>query len=333
MQKIKYILITIFLSIVMVLALLGYSAKNRKKIEIINKREFSSIKLLDELILNDKYSQIKIYNNNIYLLKVLNNKENKIFKYTPKNNSLKIEHELDKKTIVGGYYITKDNTLFFKDNSSNKLKINKTNKIIYEKEFKIIINRLLMINENLSLITTWNNNYKPLFYKYNVNKDLLEEIKIDNDVYKNLKYPGIELDGKLINNNNFIYLIPYGQNLVLVFDKEINFVKSFELNFKTTNFDIINGENQTLIDPNNIYPNFSATTDNNYIYILTNERGKIEDRKNYYIDIYNIKNSKYEKSFKIDSKDNNPPKEIAVNNNMIYLLNEKTITIYDKSKL
>lgn len=333
MHKIKYILITIFLSIVIVSGLLAYSSRNLKKIELFKERRFDSLKLLSEIQLNDKYSQIKIFNNTIYLVNSTDKEKNNIYKYISKDKSFKLEFNLDKNSIVGGYFINDSNKLFFKDNDSNKLKITTNNKTIYEKEFEIIANRLLMINENSLIITTWNTDYKPLFYKYHIKSNLLEETKVNPVIYNKLKYPGLELDGKLIHNNKFIYLIPYGQNLVLVFDKEINFVKSFELNFKKIDFNIIKSSNQTLIDPNNIYPNFSAVADDNYIYILTNKTGEIDDRKDYYIDLYNVKNDKYEKSFKLKNTESNPPKEIALDKENIYILNEKTITIYGKNKL
>lgn len=332
MQKLKNILIIIFSSVAIILGLLFYSNLNKKEVKIINKRVYEHGEVLSKISLKGKYSQIKEYNNNIFLLKIEDDGTNKILKYFPKNNSFKTEYELDKKTIVGNYYINSNsNMFFFKDNYSGELKIKKNNKKLHNKKLDLVSNRSVMINDSIILLTTWNNSYTPLYYKLNINSNLLENINVNPNVYKKFKYPGIELDGMIIYNNNFIYLIPYGQNLVLIFDKKIDFVKSFNLNFESSNFEVVKSEKQTLIDPNNIYPNFSAAVDDSYIYILTNETGKFEDNENYFIDIYDVNTNKYKRSIKIKDVEKNIPKEIAVNSDNIYVLNEKNITVYEKN--
>lgn len=327
MRKLILILITISISLLIVSIIYFFSDTNKNHVKNIENRIFEKSTVLLEIPLNKKYSDIQIFNNTIYLLE---SEDNKIVSFSPEKNIFKEEYKFNKNIILGPYYIDK-NKLFSKDYSSNRLIISNNNNLIYSKEFEFPISRLSMVTDNYALITTWDEEYNPLFYKFNIKNDLIKEIIIDPKVYDKLRYPGLELDGIIISNDLFTYIIPYGQNVVLVFNNNLDFIKSFNLNFQLNDFKLNKGNSEVFIDPNNIFPNFSATADNNYIYILTNKSGINRNIENYFIDIYNTQTNKYEKSIKIISNEDDLPREITVDSNNIYILKDRSLAIYEKN--
>lgn len=314
--------------------------EKEQKIELINSRNIIALNKLNTIKLVDDYSELTFFRNELFLVSYEEKNQGKLYRYNKQKKTVELYKDFNKKgqkTIIGEYYIKDKNDsliFFYKNNANNSFRSLYKDEELYDKKFKIVIQRIFFKDNENAIVTTWGKTYQPEYYKYNLKNEKLIKINFDHTVLKNIKYPGVALDGKFSSNDNTIFLTSYSQNIVLLFDLNMNYLNSFRLNYKNPRFNILNTEkNNPVIDPTNITPNISFDVDNNSYYVLTNKNGDREGRGTYFIDRYNLKNKKYETSLKIEVIENDlSPKEISVRKGYIYVLSKKNIDIYERGR-
>lgn len=344
-QKIFSIILVILFSFIIVGTLFYHSLGKEQKIEFLGSRNVVNLKQVEKIDLKDNYAELKFFNDDMFLVSWEPNNQGKLFKYNTQKKNVDTYQDFnkynkkDEKNIIGEYYIKNFNdsiTYFYKNNASNSFRSIYNNHLLYDKEFKIMIQRIFFKDNENSIVTTWNTtSFKPEYYKYNIKDEKSSQIAFDYNLIKDIKFPGVALDGIFSSNNNQIFLTSYAQNIVFLFDNNLNYTGYFNLNYKNPKFNILRTEANKVpvIDPNNRLPNISVDVDDEFYYVLTNEKGVREGAGIYFIDRYNLKDKKYDKSLKIEVDDHDlSPKEIKVHNNKLYVLTKKNITIYEKDR-
>ena len=344
-KKIYSIILIILFSFIIVGALFYNSLNKEQKIEFIGERNIITLKKIEEINLKDNYAELKFFDNDMFLVSWEEKNQGKLFKYNNEKKTIDIYKDFnifnkkDEKNIIGEYYIKNVNDsliFFYKNNATNSFKSIYNNKLLYDKEFKIMIQRIFFKNNENSIVTTWNiKSFKPEYYKYNLKEEKFTKIAFDYDLIKEIKFPGVALDGIFSSNGEQIFLTSYAQNLVFLFDNNLNYTGYFNLNYRNPTFNILRTEENKIpvIDPNNRLPNISVDVDDEFYYVLTNEKGIREGAGIYFIDRYNLKNKKYDQSLQINVEEHDlSPKEIKVHNNKLYVLTKKNITIYEKNR-
>jgi len=336
MKKTIYIFLISILSFIIITILVLISNK-KESLVFSEERNIIKLKKTTELNLDNKYSQINFYKDNIYLTSWVGRNQGKIFKYNINLNKAEVIKDFKKfvkSDIIIGEYIITDSLIYFKNNSNNTFnKFNIiTNELVFSKEFKFMIQRIFFVNEENSLVTTWDEKFTPKYYKYNLEKNTFKDIEYNKNILDGIKYPGIALDGKFSSNNDYIFLTPYSKNFIIKFDHNLNYIDTLNLNYSLPDYNLLYTKNQTaVIDPKNISPNIFTNVDNNYYYVLMSESGNKDDIGTYYIDKYDMNNFKYLTSFKTEAKSiDEIPREFRFNKNKLFILNNKNITIYER---
>ncbi|MDF2934213.1 MAG: hypothetical protein K0R36_3544 [Chryseobacterium sp.] len=343
-QKIYSILAITIFAFIIVGVLFWSSLKKEQKIEFLTERNIINLKKADAIDLKDNFSQMRFYNDELFFVSYEDGNQGKLYKFDSKTKKINLFKDFNQynkqgeKNIIGEYYIKNENDslkYFYKNNGNNSFRSIYNDQLLYEKEFKIMIQRIFYHDDENSIVTTWNPSFEPEYYRYNIKKQEFSRIKFDYNLIKNIKFQGVALDGIFSSNNNQIFLTSYAQNLVFLFDKQFNYTGHFTLNYKNPTFNILHTKEKSVpvIDPNNRLPNISVDVDDQYYYVLTNEKGDREGPGTYFVDRYNLIDKKYNQSIKIEVKENNlAPKEIRINKNKLYILTKKNMTVYEKDR-
>lgn len=313
------------------------STKEKQKIKFIGERSFENTPTISSKTqLDNTYSLLKIYNDDIFVTSWEGDNRGVIFKLDMKHNKFKslinLKEIVDKNISLADYQFFKqngDDVLYFVNilDSKNIFIISK-NKIIEKYSTNHAIQRINFRKEGV-FTTTWDSTINPQYFKSNLQDRITEPIPFN---YSNqLSYAAILLDGIVSSDENYITITSYAQNVVLIFDSNFTFIRSMNLNIVNPEFKFneISGRGP-VINPNNIYPNIHADLYKNHLYVLTNNTGLLEEG-DYYIDIYDLGTDKYVKSYKFKFLTGETPKEIKILENKIYLLTNKTLYLYEKN--
>lgn len=334
-KKITAIIFIIILSLVVIGILLFINSIHKNKVEFLGKRTFIEKKIIKSIPLHQKYSFLKIYDDDIYMISWEEGYTGKLFRH----NSHKISTvynlgDVKKELSIADYFIIKEKgkpSYYFLSGDGTTLIGANEKGIFLDFQFSMPAQRIYLKDKENVMIYTWNtHHYIPEFYTYNLATHIHQKLKIDPKIIQNIKYPAVTLDGIISNNSKQIIFTSFGQNQVLLFDKDFKYTGNFHLNIKNPEFKYIENKDHTpIIDPNNIYPNIWTDSDEDYLYVLTNDEGKLKSTSIYYIDKYSLSTHKYINSMRLVLGRNDYAKEIKVSNNKIYVLSNNNITVYE----
>lgn len=329
MKNLKNILVTLTISFIVVGVFIYTAVSNKKKLKLNTERiinnSFVEIKNND---FEDKYDLIKSYNDSLFLISWKKENKGNLYWFNKKNGKVEKKFDVGKNILISDYYKKDDKFLILNKPKKELISVQNLdykNNLTYHLDKSI--SRGLLINDHLKF-TAYGDDIAMRFYDYNLNDNSLKEV--NNNVFnKEQKNTGVLYDGVLKYSNNQVVLIPYSTNEVLFFDGNFNLKSKMRLITDRTDFKFTEMKNGELMpDPNNLYPNIYSDVSENRLYVLTNEYGSWDTKDKYYIDVYNINTKKYEFSYFI-SDSNIFPREILVENNLIYVLGKNKLNIYE----
>lgn len=173
------------------------------------------------------------------------------------------------------------------------------------------------------------NDFKLNFYIYDALKNLKKDIKLTKNrfskAFSGLSYNGYFTEDK--KGNNFIF-IPFDSNFFMIFDQDFNFLREGKTIYNTPDPNFRMTEDGLVKDDYSREVNINASIYNNVLYILTNVS---QANENYYIDYYNLENSKYLGSYKLNSSEKDKPREILVDKNKIHVLYHESFTVLNRN--
>lgn len=279
-----------------------------------------------------KPEQIQTDGNNLFVLALPNNEVviydsnlNKVDSQINKvDTAIKSQHIINFYASNDTVDIVDSKNLFIKSfDYQNKLKrqINLKSKIL----------RAFFFTHNKAIVETlgqWNKEkhlsiFKLIDLNHDVTKDLTGIIPITN-------YNGLIYDGFFIPNNHGAFYINYYYNSIVSLDSlgsvrynkhtidksPLPTVKISDLGWATYSGDV------------NL-ANFSATTDQSSLYILSNTQQKISTNLlGYYVDRYDLKTGNYRGSFLLPQIDSNNPGKICFFKSNFYVLYKNKLVCY-----
>lgn len=312
--------------------------KNNIQLQLNTERIIKDSLILEKTInLDKKLSVMKLASNELYFVSWSQNNQGKLFKYSIENDFshevIDLNQKEDTLKIIGNYLIDFD-TIYYHDKLKNSIiKSLKNGKIIdlfnYPKQFS----RTTKIGDEF-IVSGWDKEYNIYFEKLNFKTKNISKINLKDDYLNSYKNNGIALDGVYYSNNNYTVMLPYSVNRIFIFDNKLNYTGKLDLIYGKLDFNYRDTkDNSIYIDPNNLNPNLSCFIDNDdFIYILTDQSTQWDSSEKCYIDIYNLKNKKYVKSYKINDYKGFKPRHIINYNNKLIVLFEKNINIYSIHK-
>lgn len=338
-MKRKIITISVILacSLLFIALLLIMSTKEKQKIQFIGERSFENTPtVVSKIPLDENYSLLKIYNNEVFATSWEGEHKGIIFKLDEPSNRFK--KFLDLKEIakenvsISDYqfiHLDGEDALYFVNILDPKqVFIVSKNEVIEKYTTNHAIQRMNFSKEGV-FTTTWDATISPQYFKSNLKSRITDPIPFNYS--NNLNYAGILLDGVVNANENYITITSYAQNIVLLFDHNFTFIRSMNLNIVNPEFKFseISGRDP-VIHPTNIYPTIHADLYEDNLYVLTNDTGIVEDG-DYYIDIYNLATDTYVKSYPFEFVNGETPKEIRIVENQLYVLTNKALHLYEKN--
>jgi len=291
-----------------------------------------NIKLLFQKELKFKPEQIQTDGNNLFVLALPNNE---VVIYD--SNANKVDSQINKvDTAVKSQHIinfyASNDTVDIIDSKNLLVKsFNYQNKLKRQIKLKNKILRAFFFSHNKVIIETlgrWDKEkhfsiFKLIDLKQNITKDLSGIIPVAD-------YNGLIYDGFFIPNRHGAFYINYYYNSIISLDSlgsirykvhtiddlPLPTVKISDLGWATYSGDV------------NL-ANFSATTDQSFLYILSNTQQKISANLfGYYVDRYDLKNGTYRGSFLLPQIDSTNPGKICFFKNNLYILYKNKLVCY-----
>jgi hypothetical protein len=245
-------------------------------------------------------------------------------------SSKKINHKNHNSNIVGDSIFSFDpylKKLFIYDLNNFKLK-NETN-------LNVTFDRAIAINKNLILLRSSTEKYT---------KNILSSFDLKENVNKKLKIQladslevdgGLKTDGFFTYNNNDIIFTQYKKGNFYKIDKNLNNITRYRTN---DNIQKVEGVKLTkeltfIFTKPVLNVNLLTAISDKNVYIVSFVKGK-NDQLNKFtkyriIDVYSLKTGLYLKSFYLPNNGIEKVNDIFINNNLIYLLFNKKIQVYE----
>ncbi len=334
-MKKKFLLLAVLCILsILIISLIFFSNKTVSEIEYSQDRVITSnspLKNSNNFVFKNELSLMKIYNDKLYFVSWTENNYNKIFysHVDSISNIHEIELEIDKEKIIIGEFFIHDSVIeVFNKKNYTLLEFNLKGVKKSEIKLPFDISRISKIDSTEYIISGWEKNNKrfPIYYKgYNAKQNITVDISLDDPYFKEYSYmSGLILDGMYFTNEEYSLSLPYSVSRAFVFNEKIKYQKSLDLIYKKIDFKFRNASNgDVYASPQNINPNISGFLNSSNIFYLLAHDGK----KNYFIDLYNIEENEYLKSYSLANT--KEPRFIAMFENQLFILYRKELEIFN----
>jgi len=328
-KRIFSILIIIIVIGISFFTLAYFAVEKREKIVLKQDRIFRPIFLINKLDLNGNYSLIKVFNDRLFFTSWDENLKGKIYMLKENEKIISERYNFqDKISAIGNYYIDNDTVTFY-DEIKYPKRLFKFNKKQYcEWQLNAPIHKMEFSNDGFMQYSLDSLKFPSIFH----HADTMKEMHLTYN-FKELKYPGIQLDGIFRIYENKTFMIPFVLDKIFIFNNDTNIhTNTIELINRPRNFQFFEKNGILMYDSNNSFPNISMDLQGDKVYVLTNETGIWDHRGRYFVDVYDTKDGKYLFSYLLNFEDKeNLPKEIVLKGDNFYLLSNKYLYKYDKN--
>lgn len=226
------------------------------------------------------------------------------------------------------YYEINDSIIFSFDNQLKVVKeISFSDSILSYKKTVLPLNSGIRTNQNQFVFTTRDdsNDFKIQFYKSNEQLDEKEEIKVAFDLFQE-NFSALVYNGYFIKNKNYVVYTTFNTPQYLVFDHDLNFLKYHNLIYNAPKPRYGYDENKSLKTVNKFHELniHTSLTNQNELLVLSNVKNDIFD----IIDVYDVFSGEYKHSFSISKLKNDTPREILMENGVLYVLYHSSLVQY-----